>query len=332
MAHTEATTHEPYKPSPAHERVNPFDKNNKSFDPKPSSIYSTLASNTAPPATSSTDDSKSLDDLTKDRFKKQQGVRDQQTGRYSMPAEPMDTTPTVYAYKAPTTTTAAPLAYKAPTVAASPPVTSYSFTPAATTTATPPASTFSYKAPSTTATPAAYSAYKPPSIATTSYTAKTESVDAGKSDADLIFSRKPDTASTQSTQSSKAKDFKMAGSAMSDADIIFGGGKPAAEPVFGRYATSKAASSSSFSTSMSSDSDYIYGNKKSSSGSFNKSLSVSSDKDGDFSSDPTVVASRAGPAYQGIANDAFSDFDSPKNGKAKTTSWKQDDDDDYDLK
>jgi hypothetical protein len=115
---------------------------------------------------------------------------------------------------------------------------------------------------------------------------------------------------------------------LSDADIIFGS-KP--EPYtssfkFENY--SRNRSNSSF-TSTSTDSDYVYGTRElRKDNPFQKSLSVSSDKDGDFSHDPTVLESRA---YQGINNDAFSDYDSPKTTTATKKSWSNIDDD-YDLK
>jgi hypothetical protein len=116
---------------------------------------------------------------------------------------------------------------------------------------------------------------------------------------------------------------------LSDADIIFGS-KP--EPYtssfkFENY--SRNRSNSSF-TSTSTDSDYVYGTRDLKKDiPFQKSLSVSSEKDGDFTHDPTVVDSRA---YQGISNDAFSDFDSPKTTTAKKSWSNNDEDDDYDLK
>lgn len=118
---------------------------------------------------------------------------------------------------------------------------------------------------------------------------------------------------------------------MSDADIIFGS-KP--EPYNSSYKFenySRNRSNSSF-TSTSTDSDYVYGTKDVRKEiSFQKSLSVSSDKDGDFAHDPSVMSARN---FQGINNDAFSDYDSPKTTTGGTKSWsnKDDDDDDYDLK
>lgn len=116
---------------------------------------------------------------------------------------------------------------------------------------------------------------------------------------------------------------------LSDADIIFGS-KP--EPYTSSFKLenySRNRSNSSF-TSTSTDSNYIYGGRDGRGDStFQKSLSVSSDKDGDFSHDPSVLASRA---YQGISNDAFSDYDSPKTSAAASKPWSNNDDDDYDLK
>lgn len=117
---------------------------------------------------------------------------------------------------------------------------------------------------------------------------------------------------------------------LSDADIIFGS-KP--EPYtssfkFENY--SRNRSNSSF-TSTSTDSDYVYGSRDARKDNpFNKSLSVSSDKDGDFTHDPSVLDSRA---YQGISNDAFSDYDSPKTtASVEKKAWSNNDDDLDDLK
>lgn len=115
---------------------------------------------------------------------------------------------------------------------------------------------------------------------------------------------------------------------LSDADIIFGS-KP--EPYTSSFKVetySRNRSNSSF-TSTSTDSDYVYGTRDArKENPFQKSLSVSSEKDGDFAHDPSVLDSRA---YQGINNAAFTDFDSPKTTSA-TKSWSNNDDDDYDLK
>lgn len=119
---------------------------------------------------------------------------------------------------------------------------------------------------------------------------------------------------------------------LSDADIIFGA-KPAAPDYSSfKYASgySRNRSNSSF-TSSTTDSDYMYGNRDAKrENSFQKSISVSSDKDGDFSHDPEVLFTRSG-----IQNDAFSDFDSPAAAASSTSgahqSWSNNDDD-YDLK
>lgn len=114
---------------------------------------------------------------------------------------------------------------------------------------------------------------------------------------------------------------------LSDADIIFGS-KP--EPYTATFNYGRNRSNSSF-TSTSTDSDHIYGPRDSRKDNpFQKSLSVSSDADGDFSHDPTVIASRD---VQGISNDAFMDYDSPKSNLPSKKPWSNnDDDDEYDLK
>lgn len=116
---------------------------------------------------------------------------------------------------------------------------------------------------------------------------------------------------------------------LSDADIVFGSKPEPYTSSFKVESYSRNRSNSSF-TSTSTDSNHIYGRDVRKDNSFQKSLSVSSDTDGDFTHDPTVIAART---FQGINNDAFSDFDSPKTTAAGTKSWSNnDDDDDYDLK
>jgi hypothetical protein len=116
---------------------------------------------------------------------------------------------------------------------------------------------------------------------------------------------------------------------LSDADIIFGAKTdPYIASTF-NSTYSRNRSNSSF-TSTSTDSEYNATSRDAlkRENPFQKSLSVSSETDGDFASDPRVRS------YQGIANDAFQDsFDSPKTSSiSKTWSNKNDDDDDYDLK
>lgn len=248
----------------SHERINPFDKNNTSYEP---SIYSSLSSSStstaatssvaSPSISSAKEDTKSLDDLTKDRFNRQQGVRDQQTGRYTAPQETKPVTSSV--------------------------------------TSSIVGTGFDYS-------------YSPASIPSS----KKDRTDSTESDA--VFTEKP-------ISSGKKHEFKRE---LSDADIIFGGQETTKPFTANRFATYNKTNST-FSTSVSSESDYIYGAKGKES-SFSKSLSVSSDKDGDFSHDPSVISSRN---YQGITNDAFSDFDSPK---STPSARKWTDDDDFDLK
>lgn len=119
---------------------------------------------------------------------------------------------------------------------------------------------------------------------------------------------------------------------MSDADIVFGAIKVSSTGAdsssFKPSSYARNRSNSSF-TSTSTDSNYVYGSRDARrDNSFQKSLSVSSDKDGDFTHDPTVLSSRAG-----ISNDAFTDYDSPKTSttSSATKLWSNNDDE-YDLK
>jgi hypothetical protein len=137
---------------------------------------------------------------------------------------------------------------------------------------------------------------------------------------------KPSEVKAEKSETSSRHKFERK---LSDADIIFGS-KP--EPYtssfkFENY--SRNRSNSSF-TSTSTDSEYVYGTRElKKDNPFQKSMSVSSDKDGDFSHDPSVLDSRT---YQGINNDAFTDFDSPRTTTPGKKSWSNNDDDDYDLK
>lgn len=116
---------------------------------------------------------------------------------------------------------------------------------------------------------------------------------------------------------------------LSDADIIFGAKTdPYISSTF-NSTYSRNRSNSSF-TSTSTDSEYNSTTTRDAlkrENPFQKSLSVSSEKDVDFASDPRVRA------YQGIANDAFQDsFDSPRASSISKPWSNKDDDDDYDLK
>lgn len=120
---------------------------------------------------------------------------------------------------------------------------------------------------------------------------------------------------------------------LSDADIVFGA-KPTVDYSSYKYSSASGASgygrnrSNSSFTSSTTDSDYIYGSRDARrDNSFQKSLSVSSDKDGDFTHDPEVLSTRSG-----IANDAFSDFDSPASSKPAPNKIWSNNDDDFDLK
>lgn len=108
----------------------------------------------------------------------------------------------------------------------------------------------------------------------------------------------------------KSKFTRSSGS-LSDAELIFGDiPKP------------KKTDSYSFGSSTESDSIFASGSAAGKQN-FAKSISVTSEKDGDFSHDPRVASYKI---YDGIQNHAFQDYESPvkNNSQAK--------DDDYDLK
>lgn len=132
---------------------------------------------------------------------------------------------------------------------------------------------------------------------------------------------------------------------MSDSEIIFGSTD---QPESDSYSKRSQYGHGTSSTVDASNSIYDTGRSLSS---FNRSLSVSSDTNGDFANDPRVNTSYR--IYEGIQNAAFQDFDSPvktnpSQSSAATASSSEttasfsstyvsgskifNDDDDYDLK
>lgn len=200
---------------------------------------------------------------------------------------------------------------------------SYSYTPPTSTFTAAPVSTAPFK-PDLTSTSGFDYSYKPSNPIT--FTAPASST----TPQPMVYSKRESVENEPPISSEKKTDFKRPEleRKLSDADIIFGA-KPV-QPDYSSYkysGYSRNRSNSSF-TSSTTDSDYVYGSRDARrENSFQKSLSVSSDKDGDFTNDPNVLASRSG-----IANDAFSDFDSPASSKpAVNKSWSNNDDD-FDLK
>lgn len=113
------------------------------------------------------------------------------------------------------------------------------------------------------------------------------------------------------TDSDYKSKFTRSSGSLSDAELIFGDiPKP------------KKTDSYSFGSSTESDSIFASGSATGKQN-FAKSISVTSEKDGDFSHDPRVASYKI---YDGIQNHAFQDYESPvkNNSQAK--------DDDYDLK
>lgn len=192
----------------------------------------------------------------------------------------------------------------------------------------PPTSTYTTPAP---IAPAAYKSdlissgfdysYKPTNPMVYS---KRDSVDKAESKPETM------TATTEEKPDFKRPELERK---LSDADIIFGA-KPTVDYSSYKYSSGGVASgygrnrSNSSFTSSTTDSDYFYGSRDARrENSFQKSLSVSSDKDGDFTHDPQVLSSRSG-----ISNDAFSDFDSPAPSKPAANKLWSNNDDDFDLK
>lgn len=264
-----------FKPSfKPNERINPFDKNGKSLTSTPPSASTTPASSyrsessstSGSPRYSGTDakvstvldssgikstaltssivtgpSEKSLDDLIKDRFQKQQGLRDQTTGRYVPPQEKFDPKPT-------------------PTVASSTEFSSYKYTAPATsisstasilTAGTIPKSTIpDYKSEVTDST-------STPSVSTQSSFSRNNS----QSDVDIIFGGKKDADIFKSYTSNAGRYGRN-----SDADVIFGGTSKA----------SKFGSTESMGSSVESRDSSIYA-KREDKPVFAKSMSVAAD-------------------------------------------------------
>lgn len=248
------------------ERINPFDKNNKSQEKRIDSVSVNATSSEAVDtiSTSSASIETSLDDLTKNRFEKYQGVQNQSTGRYVTSFNASDDTKLSSA------------------------VTNIISNP-------------SYMLDDRHASNDRLNTKVVTNVSTTNTTITT--------------------ATTTSTNESKRSDaakysfgsassYSRSGS-MSDADIIFGD------------IAKKGSNHSSFERAYSTASDTT---QKRPFGGYNRSLSVSSDKDGDFSHDPRVNTSYR--VYEGIQNAGFTDFDSP----VKTINPPAVEDDEYDLK
>ncbi|XP_031625595.1 cell wall protein RBR3-like [Contarinia nasturtii] len=165
-----------------------------------------------------------------------------------------------------------------------------------------------------------------------------------KKPADTITSKTVSSSQRANAAKYAFETSKYSTGSMSDSEIIFGSSDtldpPSRRSQFGSNNSSTVDASKS-----------IYESNRSMS-SFNRSLSVSSDTNGDFANDPRVNTSYR--IYEGINNAAFQDFDSPvKTTTASTTAsstipetatsfsstyisgskiFNDDDDDDYDLK
>lgn len=251
------------------ERINPFDKNNKS-QAKPIDTVTSVNQisskvTVAVDVTANASVETSLDDLTKNRFEKYQGVQNQSTGRYVPSSDVIDETKKSSAVT---------------NIISNP---SYMLDDRKTSN-----ERIGTKVEATESTTA--------KTTTTASTNESKRSDAAKYSFGSVSS------------------YSRSGS-MSDVDIIFGdvaGNKSSNHPSFERtYSTASAPT------------------QKRAYGGYNRSMSVSSDKDGDFSHDPRVNTSYR--VYEGIQNAGFTDFDSPVKTAAPPPAGGADDDE-YDLK
>lgn len=247
-----------YNASNPSERINPFDKNNKTQDIRVDgvSVNQTSSANVSV--------EKNLDNLTKNRFEKYQGIQNQTTGRYVTSSDVIDESK------------------KSSTV------TNITSNP-------------SYMLEDRQLSNERISTKVEANLSTTTTTTTTTSTNVSK----LSDAAKYSFGSASSYSRS---------SSVSDADIIFGD-----------IAGNKGSNHSSFERAYSTASTPA---QKRSHGGYNRSLSVSSEKDGDFSHDPRVNTSYR--VYEGIQNAGFTDFESPV--KTATPPATGADDDEYDLK
>lgn len=256
------------------ERINPFDKNNKSQEKRIDTASMTQTSKSATAvvtvSTAVASVATSLDDLTKNRFEKYQGVQNESTGRYVPSSDITDESK-----KSSTVTN----------IISNP---SYMLGDRQTSN-----DRIGTKVEANASTTSA--------TATTSVTTTTSTNESRRGDAAKY--------SFGSASSYSRSD------SMSDADIIFGD----------VVANTKGSNHASFERTYSTASAPT---QKRSYAGYNRSLSVSSDKDGDFSHDPRVNTSYR--VYEGIQNAGFTDFDSPVKAAAPTITAA--DDDEYDLK
>lgn len=253
------------------ERINPFDKKNESQEKRIDTVsVNQISSKTTAEVDITSNEvtsiETSLDDLTKNRFEKYQGVQNQSTGRY----------------------------------VPSPDITDES------------------KKSSAVTNIISNPSYMLDDRQTLNDRIGTK-VEANVSTATIVT-----TTTTTSTNESKRSDaakysFGSVSSysrsdSMSDADIIFG-------DVVGKKGSNHSSFERTYSTASAPTQKRAYGG-------YNRSLSVSSDKDGDFAHDQRVSTSYR--IYEGIQNAGFTDFDSPV--KTSTPPTAGADDDEYDLK
>lgn len=304
------------------ERINPFDKSSIITEKHSDSVSSSppISAGITRKSESDSTSTSTLDDLTKNRFEKYQGVQNQTTGRYNPP-----TTSTNDYYDDLTKTSSSTSSSK----------------------------TYSDDKEKD-------SHYEPLKYTGASSTyARTSSIDTSgtRTDTTATSNIEPSVRPTDSTRTDAAKysfgtkQFTRSSGSLSDAEILFGS-KDLPTPTLNRDSDNSSIDQSnrrSFSrdnpsyTSVDS-SDNIFSNSNRKEHFFqNRSLSVSSDKPDDFPADSGLEPTYR--IYEGIQNEGFQDFDSPVKTSATTaptssttsssnlgSSYRSTADDDYDLK
>ena len=283
------------------ERINPFDKNKQASAPAPVSASGAVETTASKPLESSVASSSysssasgsTLDDLTKNRFDKYQGVTSQSAGRYG------------------TTTTSSDL----------------------------------YSSDSVKSTTSVLGGSSSTSTTSSSYITGSDLTKTEYSVTSSDYSKKQPVTTTSKTVSSSQRanaakhafeTSKYSTGSMSDSEIIFG-----SNDLPDSLSRRTQFGSNISNTVDVSNSIFESGRNISS---FNRSLSVSSENNGDFANDPRVNTSYR--IYEGINNAAFQDYDSPvktntSSASETATSFSStyvsgskflNDDDDYDLK
>uniref|UniRef100_A0A182QME3 Synapsin ATP-binding domain-containing protein n=1 Tax=Anopheles farauti TaxID=69004 RepID=A0A182QME3_9DIPT len=304
---TSGSSAEPKRPAydpTLSERINPFDKDRIVGASRSTSSSTSSSDSTSVPSASNTTSSKITTNDDTDRYTIQQGIREQPslTGRFQAPA--------------------AGGGFGA--AAVPPPVTLPVIAPSTNTTTTT-VSSFSSTAGYSSATSTGFST--PPTASSTTVSSEQKKQEFGRtkrasSDAEIIFGdRGPDFYSKRFERTGSRGEFRPRTESLTDAEHIFGTsavtGPPATPPNSatpynspaptggpsshaGRYGSYGSRDSASFSSTTTSDSDFVYGRKDGPSV-LTKSMSVASDR--------SISSSTGRPWARSVPKDEDEEYD-----------------------